>query len=97
VLGIKYCHQIAEYIPVGVFTDKTFHMSIAQIDVPRNWLDFPEWRPVADAGFLMRCQAGTLGLVSTIWFKPSVFQTDKEIQRCAGGAQLRKGSFNCLC
>ncbi len=36
-------------------------------------------------------------LVSTIWFKPSVFQTDKEIQRCAGGAQLRKGSFNCLC
>lgn len=26
-----------------------------------------------------------------------VFQMEKKIQMCAGGARLRKGSFNCLC
>ena len=36
-------------------------------------------------------------LVSTMWFKPSVFQTDKENQTCAGGAHLKMNSFNCSC
>jgi hypothetical protein len=29
-------------------------------------------------------------LVSTNWFKPSVFQTDKENQKCAGGAHSKR-------
>jgi hypothetical protein len=29
-------------------------------------------------------------LVSTNWFKPSVFQTDKENQKCAGGAHSQR-------
>ena len=36
-------------------------------------------------------------LVSTNWFKPCVFQTDKENQKCAGGAYSKKNSFNCSC
>jgi hypothetical protein len=30
------------------------------------------------------------GLVSTNWFKPSVFQTDKENQKCAGDAHSKR-------
>jgi len=29
-------------------------------------------------------------LVSTNWFKPSVFQTDKENKKCAGGAHSKR-------
>ena len=32
----------------------------------------------------------TVFLVSTNWFKPSVFQTDKENQKCAGGAHSKR-------
>jgi hypothetical protein len=32
-------------------------------------------------------------LVSTNWFKPTVFQTDKENQKCAGGAHLMRTGF----
>jgi len=42
----------------------------------------------------MRTQARWSGtshtLVSTNWFKPSVFQTDKENQKCAGGAHSKR-------
>ena len=32
----------------------------------------------------------TVFLVSTNWFKPSVFQTDKENKKCAGGAHSKR-------
>ena len=38
-----------------------------------------------------------VALVYTFWFKPFVFQTDKENQKCAEGAHLKKNSSKFSC